>query len=339
MRAYIEIDGNALEKNYLSIKKETGKDAIAVIKSNAYGHGIIECARILFKQKVPFFATSTIEEAISLRKSLLFTPILLLGPSYDFKTLSSYKITVLVLGKEHFFSLLSSPYPLDIHFMFDVGMHREGIKEEDIDELLPLLKKSHLHLKGIATHYPSKEAYVEESTKFERIKEKFKKIGRIISHTSASSTYFTNHSDDTFYRVGLVLYGLDGKHEPVLSLKVPCIRKEKIEKGTHVGYDEKGIIEEDGYLYTLAIGYADGWPRNYHTTAFFQGKKLEQIGLTCMDYLMVFSKESFDEKAIFTLIGKEHTVNEIAQEQGTIPYEVTSRLSTRLKRKVIYKKQ
>ena len=95
-------------------------------------------------------------------------------------------------------------------------------------------------------------------------------------------------------------------------------------------------MAEDGYIYTIGLGYADGWPRDYPTSAYLGDIQLQQIGRTCMDYLMLFSKENIDENSILTIIGEKKTVKMIAEEQNTIPYEVTTRLSMRLKRKTIY---
>ena len=337
MRAYIEIDGNALEKNYLDIKKETSKDLIAVIKSNAYGHGLIECAKILYKNKVPFFAVATKEEAILIRKNLIFTPILLLGECLELKTIYSYKITLLVLGLEHLIKLSESPYPISIHLFIDVGMKREGIEINQIQEALSIINKSKLILKGVCTHYSSKENYeVEHSLFLEAIKT-IPNINKLLVHSSSSSTYSLNN-DDSLHRIGLSLYGLDNMHTPILSLKAPIIRKIKVSKGVFVGYAGKGITPDEGYIYTIGLGYADGWPRNFKTKAYVGDKELFQIGQTCMDYMMFFSKENFEENTIFSIIDEKHPIEDIALEQGTISYEICSKLNQRIKKLLIYKK-
>lgn len=335
MRAFIEINGNQLEENYLALKKETGKDVIAVIKSNAYGHGLIECARILAKNKVPMLAVATIEEAIAIRKSLIFTPILLLGPCLDYKILSSYKITALVLGESYLQKLLKSPFPIHVHIMVDMGMNREGLYIEQLDSAIEKIHKSKLQLKGICTHYSSLQQFESTQTDFQNLQNKYSSL-HLIYHASATSTYLLNQNKNCFSRIGLALYGLDTKHPPILSLKAPIIRKRFVHQDDKVGYDEVGIVPSDGYIYTIGLGYADGWPRFYHTIAYLGQIKLEQIGRTCMDYLMLFSEENIDEESILTIIGDKHTVIQIAEEQNTIPYEVTSRLSMRLKRKMIY---
>lgn len=335
MRAYIEINGNALENNYLSIKKETSKDVIAVIKSNAYGHGLIECARILAKNKVPMFAVATIEEAIAIRKSLIFTPILLLGPCLDYRILSSYKITALILGETYLQKLLKSPYPIQVHIMLDLGMSREGIALDQLDNVIERIHKSKLQLKGICTHYSSLANYEIVHETFHQLQTKYASM-HLVFHSSATSTYLSNHDDNQFFRIGLALYGLDEKHTPVLSLKAPILRKKFVQQGEKVGYDEMGVVAEDGYIYTIGLGYADGWPRDYPTSAYLGDIQLQQIGRTCMDYLMLFSKENIDESSILTIIGEKKTVQMIAREQNTIPYEVTTRFSMRLKRKTIY---
>lgn len=332
MRTFIEIDSNALKENYLRIKENCSKNIIAVIKSNAYGHGLIECARILYHLKVSAFAVATIEEAIAIRKSLIFTPILLLCPCYDYRILSSYKITSLIVSLHHLEKMKESPYPLQIHLCFDTGMNRDGLNENELDNALDMLKKSSLYLKGICTHYCSKESYPYQREIFERILLKIPHKEKLCIHSSATSTYKENTSSDTHIRIGLALYGLDGDGIPVLSLKAPIIRKKKVLKGDIVGYDEKGIVPDDGYLYTIPLGYADGWTRNYLTKGYINDHELIQIGLTCMDYLMLFSKDNFSDNEIITIIGNQHTVQDIAHEQNTIAYEITTKLNQRLKR-------
>lgn len=339
MRAFIEIDGNALENNYLEIKNNRNKDIIAVIKSNAYGHGLIECAKILYKNKVPFFAVATKEEAIAIRKNLIFTPILLLGGCTDFKVLFSYKITLIVLSLNHLLTIAESPFPLSIHLFIDVSMKREGIEINEIQEALNIINHSKLTLRGICTHYTSSFNYHKEHEIFLNCLKQIPNANKLIIHSSSSSTYSLNN-DDTLFRIGLSLYGLDNdsNHSPILSLKAPIIKKTKIEKGESVGYDGKGIAPDDGYIYTIGLGYADGWSRNYKTKAYVGNDELIQIGNTCMDYLMLFSKTSYDESTILTIIDKHHPIDDIALEQETISYEICAKLSPRLKRKIIYKK-
>ncbi len=337
MRAYLELDMNALTTNYEKIKAESKKEIIAVLKSNAYGHGLLECARHLMRLKVPMIAVATIEEAIAIRKSLIFCPILLLGKCLDYKLLSSYHIVASILSLSHLEKLRQSPYPIQVHLAIDTGMFREGILINEISLAKELFAKSKLQLTGIFTHYSSMEAYEKEQAVFSEALEQFKHKERLMIHSSCSSTYRINHREDTHIRIGLSLFGLDQDHLPILKMYAPIIRKRAIRKGATVGYQEKGIAPQDGYIYTIGLGYADGWPRNYQTKAYFGQHTLTQIGYTCMDYLMLFSEENINEDSLLTFIDEEHPAQEIAKEQQTIVYEVVARLSPRLKR-IIKKK-
>lgn len=338
MRAYLELDMEAFIHNYEKIKTESSKEVIAVLKSNAYGHGLIQCVRYLVRLKVPMIAVATIEEAIAIRKSLIFCPILLLGECSDYKLLSSYRIVASVLSLSHLEKLRQSPYPIQVHLAVDTGMFREGIMPEELDQAKELFLKSKLQLSGIFTHYSSIEAYEKEQTIFSQVLEQFKHKECLMIHSSCSSTYHINHRQDTHVRIGLSLFGLDQEHTPVLKMYAPIIRKAAIQKGMSVGYHENGIAPLDGYIYTIGLGYADGWPRNYQTKAYFGQHTFTQIGYTCMDYLMLFSEENVQEDTILTLIDEDHPVQEIAKEQQTIVYEIVARLSPRLKR-IIKKKE
>ena len=88
----------------------------------------------------------------------------------------------------------------------------------------------------------------------------------------------------------------------------------------------------------MGLGYGDGWNRNYKTTAYVGEHKLTQIGVTCMDYMIFFSVNNYEENTVFTIFDYEHSVLNIAKEQATIPYEIVTKLNSRLKRILIYKK-
>ncbi len=333
MRAYININAVQLEENYKIIKKNTNKDIIAVIKSNAYGHGLIECASILSKLSPKMFAVATFDEAINIRKSLIFTPILLLSKCVDVKTCYYYKITLSIVSIEHLKIVANSSVPIMIHLLLDTGMNRDGIRIDELEEALSIIKKSNLILKGIFTHFSSLNNYEKQNKIFEDALTQLPAKNLII-HSQATSTMLLQNEKTTAIRVGLALYGLAYTElglKPILSLKAPIIRESAIKKGESVGYEESEIAKSDGYVLTIGIGYADGLCRNRRHIGYIGDDYVAQIGNICMDQLMFFSETSHPN-GVIELLGEHISVNGLAKVYKTIPYELVAHLASRLKR-------
>lgn len=335
MRAYIELDSKKLEDNYDEILNKTKKDIIAVVKSNAYGHGLIEICRILQKKQPKMFAVSTLEEAILIRKNLIFTPILLLCKEDDYRAIYNYKLTASIISMENLKALARTPFPLICHLCIDTGLNRDGILPSQLGEALEIIKNSRLILKGVYTHYSSLKEFNYQHDIFAKVLNQIPKKNLII-HSQATSTMMEDCQDCNTIRIGLALYGLDKKNncKPILTLKAPIIRINRVLKGTKVGYDESEATKSDGFLLTCAIGYADGLSRNEKYLGYVDNFYVPQIGYIFMDHIIFFSlkipKDNFVE-----LIGEHISTLDIANFHNTIPYEIIAHLATRIKRFVI----
>lgn len=331
MRAYIEISKENLIYNYKSIKEQVSKDIICVIKSNAYGHGLIEIARILAPLNPKMFAVSTLEEATLIRKNLIFTPILLLGVCDNLTFAFKYHITLTIINLTYLKNIAKINLPISIHLLINTGMNRDGIEPSELLEALDIIKSSKLLLKGVFTHFASKNQY---DVQLQIFSDCLKHIpqNNLCIHANATSTLLEKNNT-TAIRIGLALFGLVDTLElkPVLSLKCQAINEIKIKQGQGISYDfEKS--EKDGFIYTLPIGYADGLNRNQNLKVYASNMYLEQIGVTCMDHIMLFSPEKLPDNTLFEIISNHITIEEIAQKNDTISYEIASHLSPRLKR-------
>lgn len=334
MRAYIELSRQNLINNCEEIKKIVNKDIIAVVKCNAYGHGLVEISKILATQGIKMFAVSTIEEASLLRKNLIFSPILLLGNCDNITYASNYRITLSITSISYLKVLQKTNIPIFIHLLIDTGMNRDGISENEIDEAMHIIKKSKMILKGIFTHFASKDTYEKQLNIFNNVLDKIDTKNLII-HSQATSTFQIKNDRMTAIRVGLALYGLDDNVpnlKPVLSLKTPLVNEIKIENAA-ISYNQEQI-QENGYIYTLPIGYGDGLKRENKYKVFINNEILSQVGITCMDHIMVYSKHQIDPKSVFEIFGENIQINNIANELNTIPYTIVSQLSSRLKRTI-----
>ncbi len=333
MRAFLNVNLDYMKDNYLFLKEKAKKDIIAVVKSNAYGHGLVECAKLFSSLGVKMLAVATFEEAIVIRKNLISTPILLFEPSEDFNILYSYRITLAVSSIEYLQKLADTRIPFSIHLELETGFNRLGIEPKQIQKAIDIINNSRLNLKGIFTHFADKNKFDSQRIEFENTIKSFD-INALIIHTSSS--YFI--SEDLPYtnavRIGLYLYGISGELvelKPCLQCYCPIYRVKEISEKETIGYDQVGVAQHNGYVVTVPLGYSDGWNSRRKTIAY-QDDYLPQIGKTCMDYMMFFSRTPLDISKPLEIIGPNIKVLDLAKLYNISPHEVLATLSPRLKR-------
>ena len=338
MRSYLEINLNKLKSNVDEINKSIKKPIIAVVKSNAYGHGLIPITKCLIEKGIKSFCVATSAEALTLRHYFKDISIILFEPSFNFKTLFENRITLSICSLQYLKKIISTKLSFNIHIKIDTGLNRLGIKKEDLAECIELIKKSRLVLRGVYTHLSGPNNYQNQKELFKSILPYFKDFSNLQIHINSSS-YLFDDSFSTHYRIGLALYGLlDLPHiflQPILSLKSPIYRISKVKKNEYVGYHNKGIIEENGYLYTIPLGYADGWLKERKTLGYNNNNYFKQVGETCMDLLMLFSKEFIPENEIIEIIGEHINIIDLSSFYKESIYQIVSNLSSRLERKYI----
>lgn len=334
MRCEIEIDLKRLEENYVAIENYIRKPLIAVVKSNAYGHGLIPIVSAMNRLGVHSFLVATMEEAILLRKQFQNISILLLEPCDDFRTMFSLKITPCVNSFSYLKQLIETNLPFPIHLKLETGLNRLGIYLSQEKECLQLIEKSRLSVRGVYTHIASEKSYQSQMYLFKKMLAPFSEIENLQIHVG-SSNYLIPDGVSTHYRVGLALYGLMKHREiplkPILSLKAPVYRVKKVIKGEEIGYHNSGIVKEDGYLCTIPLGYADGWIKERKTIGFHDAY-LSQIGETCMDLMMLFSKKYIEENRKIELISDNVDIFDLADFYGESIYQIVTLLSPRIKR-------
>lgn len=333
MRSRIIINLNNLKDNYLTIKKEIKKEIIVVLKDNAYGHDIVRCARTLTTLGCKMIAVATLEEAIFLRKNLIFTPILLFERVKNYQILASYHITNCIQSMEHLKDLINSNFPLSIHMEIETGFNRFGINPNEIEKALELINHSNLKLKGIFTHFSDLENYENQKDIFLKVLNRIPHKEKILIHTS-SSEYITMKEDFTnAVRIGMSLYGIHRqlKLKPVMSIYSYILRCNKIKKGDFVSYHMKEKAMSNGFISTIGIGYGDGWKKDYQTIAY-QDKYFHQIGLTNMDALMIFSKIPLKELSLVELLGEHLTIDDLIKTYQTDSYDFFASLNVRIQR-------
>lgn len=350
-KTYSIINLPALVNNYNIIAQlAPHSETIAVIKANAYGHGAIEIAKCLSKH-VSVLAVALIDEAIELRDAGITLPILIMeGPlSRDDFSIALQQNFWLMLHTEQQIDWLTSLYPDytgQLWLKIDTGMNRLGIKADDVEEIITKLSTKHLQGLVLCTHFSSSDEVNNPKTKsqiqsFERINQRY---GFKKSLANSAGILYWPESHGDYNRLGLALYGssplpiehLPVKLTPVMTLQSTIIGLRKLAIGETVGYGEKWQAKRPSTIATIAIGYADGYPRNAKngTPVFIKGQIAPLAGRVSMDMITVdvtdISDIELGEKV--ELWGNNLAIETIAEYLDTVNYELLTRVSSRVTR-------
>lgn len=370
-RTWAEINLDALEHNIREIRKITNPNAqiMAVVKADAYGHGVEKCAEVLLKNGADRFAVATLNEAIELRRLFSDVPILILGSSLESEADELVKnditpnVYLTEFAKALSESALKLKKPVKVHIKLDTGMSRIGFPIHDgdnsdvIEEILAISRMPMLEIEGIFSHFATSDEANEDYTRlqfkrFMSVCDELAERGltipiKHICNSAGIMMYPEYHLD--MVRPGVILYGMYPSDEVdktkldlkyVMSLKSIITYVKEIEPGRGVSYGKEYIADGVARIATVPIGYADGYSRLLASNAKIAvGEKLFPIaGRICMDQCMidvscVNNIKRGDEALIFG--DGAVTVDDIAAWLGTINYEVTCMLGHRVPR--VYK--
>ena len=361
---WVDVDLAALRANLKTLKSFTGTEVafMAVVKANAYGHGLIPVAGAL-KNHAEWFAVASLQEGVLLRKNGFSHPILIFGHLVpgEIQSALDWDLTLSVSCSEYAGwvneAAARSGVKAPVHVKADTGMGRFGFSLEAAeDEILRIAAYSHLNLEGFYTHFPQAEFErdsftLEQISRFIRLKEDLARQGVQFKWVHAcGSSGVVNYPEAHFnlVRPGLMLYGLYTDRalsrkitlKPVLSLRARWAMIKKIQAGTSVGYGRSFISERDTQIGILPVGYGHGysWALKNNSRVLYQGKSYPIAGRISMDALAVDigpgTKACLGDAV--TLIGRENeeavTAEELAEKSGTIAYEVVTRLNPFLDR-------
>ncbi len=349
-RAWIELDRSALRHNVERLRTilPPGCTLMPAVKANAYGHGAVLIARELNALGVNAFCVATIFEGIELRENGVSGEILILGythPQYV-SLLNQYHLTQTVLDRSHALELNACGQTVDVHIKIDSGMHRLGVRYEHLQELRQIFDCGCLHVTGAYTHLYEDEltqpedraAALDQGRAFYQTVERLRGLGCPIPAVHILASGGLLHCPELgggYARVGIALY--DG----VLSLKARIVLVRELAQGEGAGYGHQFKAERDTRLAVAAIGYADGLPRNLSNgrgTALIRGYRAPIAGRVCMDQVLLDVTDipgvSNEDTAVFIgkSAGRKVTARNLADQAGTIPNEILSRLGTRLER-------
>lgn len=356
----LEVNLNAMLHNinvHKSLLKPNTK-MMAMVKAHSYGLGGYEIAEFLQHHHIDYLGVAFVDEGIDLRKRGITIPIMVMNPEqqsyngiidfnlepeiYSFRVLKQFAAKLQQKGIEQ-------KYP--VHIKLETGMHRLGFKTEELDELIIHLKENNLEVKTIFSHLSSADSKTETEYTSNQIKIFTENSSKIISGLGypvlrhiLNSSGIANYPQHQFdmVRIGIGMVGISPNEEvekqlkPAVSLKTVISQISEVLPGETVGYNRKFKSDEKTRIATLPVGYADGIPRLVGNNIGFVGvnKVLKPIiGNVCMDMLMINLDDMPANEGDEVIIFKENpSLKDFANYCQTIPYEVLTSISRRVKR-------
>ncbi|MCD6355763.1 MAG: alanine racemase [Anaerolineaceae bacterium] len=358
---WLEIDLSVLRNNFKLLSKLTGAAVMPIVKANAYGHGLERVAEAMEKSGAEWFGVARVEEALALRDAGIKANILVLGYTPPIRVSHAIKenisLTVYDLYVAEMFARQANGLKkaVNLHVKIDTGMGRLGIlPEQAVNFIEYIQRQQYLNLEGVFTHFacadePKKNVTDAQIECFEKVLEDLKSKGLLppIIH-AANSAGAINYPNTRFnlIRSGIALYGHSPSADTILpegiasaiTWKTRLISIKELPKGHGVSYGHKYHTHDKERIGVIAVGYADGLRRRPGNHVLIHGKIVPIIGNVCMDQCMV-NLDQFPEAEIgdeVVIIGKqdgeEISATKIADDWGTINYEVLCGLAARMPR-------
>jgi alanine racemase len=371
---WVELDRKAPEHNLrqLRVGSARGVLACAVVKSNAYGHGVAQIASLL--PSADWFGVNSLEEGLELRSFGITRPVILLGhvPLAELEAAVEADLSLTVYNRETIERLSSLPSlgrSARVHVKVDTGTARQGVLPEDLEDFIRLVKAArNVTLEGLSTHF----ANIEDTLHHEYAEMQIARFNAAVAdveriagrpsfiHTACTAaTLLFASTHFTMLRSGIGLYGLWPSREtmvsarekgedvpqflPVLSWKTRIVQIKKLPEGSYVGYGCSYRTMRPTVLGILPIGYSDGYDRALGNRAhvLVRGRRAPVVGRICMNLCMVDLTDVpvarlEDEVVLLGGSGEEQISAEtMAEWAGTINYEIVTRISPLLPRRVI----
>ncbi len=362
-RSWAEIDLSAIKENFHTVRNQVAPHVrvMAVVKANAYGHGVERVAALLEREGADYFGVSCLQEAEELRALGIQKPILILGytaPEF-YERVCALKITQTVFDLSTAKGLNAAAEKrgerVKIHIALDTGMGRIGLDAFDPQKAAETIKTvaalPYLEVEGLFSHFSvadtdGEEAYTQEQfARFEAVRALLKEEGICpLCHIANSAGAFSDPRYQLdMVRAGIVLYGHEpgGRENPfqtAMTFKTVISHIKDLPAGRDISYGRRYTTQKPCRVATLSVGYADGYPRclSNRGTVWIGGRLAPVLGSVCMDQMMVDVTDvpcKVGDEAV--LMGGAVDFNEVAKTAGTIHYELICRISKRVPR--VYK--
>lgn len=355
----VNLDAMIRNYNYFRHKVPSSTGVIAMVKAFGYGVGSYEIAKTLQDIGAAYLAVAVMDEGIDLRKNGITMPIMIMNPrSVNYQSLFSNRLEPVVYSMQMLTELISQAkknkqrnYP--VHLKLDTGMHRMGFIESELQEVVSIIRdNNNIHMESIFSHLATADCLdmdpftIAQLELFERmssflISELGYEVKRHILNSAGIIRFPRYHYE--LVRLGIGLYGantlppeIEKPLSVVASLKTVIICIRTVDEGEAVGYSRKGKIQSKSRVATLPIGYADGMDRRFGNGNLYvlvNGQPAPTIGNICMDATMIdvtgLECHEGDQVEIF---GNNIPLESLAQNLDTIPYEILTSVSPRVKR-------
>ena len=363
MRAQAEIDLGAITHNIRTISARTSAKVLAVVKADAYGHGLIPVAQAALDGGAHYLGVALLEEAISLRTSGITAPIIawLTPPGSNFQKALSHDIELSVPSADIFREILTAAIESEvkprIHIEVDTGMSRGGFLEDWNVFLSELAEhQNEVEASGFWSHFaradePGEVANARQLSDFEHKLAQLQDLGihpTYVHFANSAATLTNSDAQKDIVRVGIAMYGLSPDIttlgevsqwglQPAMTLKAILHLVKHVPAGSAVGYGGTAVLDHDTKLGVVAMGYADGISRRTSSSAAvtINGERAHIIGRVSMDQFVVDLGISSNAKAgdMVTIFGHQaSSADEWAQAAGTINYEIVTRIGPRVPR-------
>ena len=354
----LEVNLGAVVNNlnhYRSQMKPSTK-LVCMIKADAYGAGAVEIAKTLQDHRVDYLAVAVADEGVTLRKAGITANIMVMNPEMSsFKTLFDYYLEPEIYSFRLLEALVAAAeregitgWP--VHIKIDTGMHRLGFDTSEIDLLVQRLKRQMAVMpRSVFSHFvgADSDSFDEFSAlQFQRFDEASRRLQAAFDHkilrhiaNSAGIEHFPERQLD-MCRLGIGLYGVNPFGEASLStvssLKTTILQLRRVPAGDSVGYSRKTVLQRDSVIGAIPIGYADGLFRqlgNRRGYCIVNGHRADYVGNICMDVAMIDVTDiDCREGDSVEIFGQQLPVSVVSEQVGTIPYEILTAVSNRVKR-------
>ena len=361
MRAFVEVNLNAISNNIKLVKSKTQAQILAVVKADAYGHGLIPVAKCAVDAGATWLGVALLEEAILLREAGIKVPIIswLTPPSSDFKQAIELDIDLAIPSLKHLEVIVAAGKALGkkprVHIEVDTGMTRGGLLGE-WPEFLIAAKGADVEVVGFWSHFARADE-PDEIANQSQILEFESKLAELIAtgitpkyiHLANSAATLTNpNSHKNIVRLGIAMYGLSPdvntlgssqklELEPAMTLKAEIHLVKRVPSGSPVGYGGTQTTSRDTKLAIITMGYADGIPRNASSAVgvFAAGRKAAIIGRVSMDQFVVdlgADSNAVAGEMVEVFGANGYSIDDWAAASGTINYEIVTRIAARVPR-------
>ena len=332
-----------------------------MVKAFSYGLGTYDVAQLLAENNVDYLGVANTYEGIELRKAGIVLPIMIMKPevdSFDLVIANNLTPTIFSIPSlKTFIATVDNKTSTKISLKLDTGMHRLGFQENEIQELIELLKENEfIQTESIFSHLAAAENREEDDFTLAQIAQ-FEKITASIAQNfdyhidkhilNSSGIVRFNAAQYDMVRLGIGLYGVSAdihtqkQLKSASSLQSKIAQIKNIKKGETIGYGRKGLAKSDMKIATIPVGYADGLSRalgNGKWSMIIHDQYAPIIGNVCMDMVMVnVSKISCTEGDQVTIFSDKNSISEMAKCIATIPYEILTSYSPRVKRVFSYR--